>query len=108
MINYIILAGRAGRDFELKTIGNMRKAVGSIAYQPKKSDPTTWFNVDIISFTNNDNTAVNASNLIKKGSLVLVEGKMVGYTNSEGKTFWKIEATKFNLLESKENGNEEA
>lgn len=108
MINFFVLAGRAGKDFELKTIGNMRKAVGSIAYQSKKSDLITWFNVEIISFTSSDSTAVNASNIIKKGALVVVEGKMIGYTNSEGKTFWKVEATKFNLLDAKEVNDEKA
>lgn len=108
MINYIILAGRAGKDFELKTIGNFKKAVGSIAYQPKKSDATSWFNVEIISFNSNDLTAVNAANLIKKGMLVLVEGKMIGFTNSEGKTYWKLEATKFDLLDNKDTTIEKA
>lgn len=97
MINSMTLAGRAGKDFVFKTIGTtLNKAAGSIAYQAKKSDPVTWFTVEIISF-GTDPTAQKAAASIKKGDLVLVQGKMI-CNAFEDKTYWKLEANKFDLL----------
>jgi len=98
MINSITLAGRAGKDFILKPIGTtLTKAVGTIAYQNRKDSPTTWFNVDIVSF-GADTTAKRASEQIKKGDLVLVEGKMLSNQAEDGKIYWRLEAHSFNLL----------
>jgi single-stranded DNA-binding protein len=120
MINSIVLVGRSGNDFQFKTVSpNFNKAIGSIAYQAKKTDPTTWFNVEIVSW-GTDSTAQRAASMIKKGSLVCVEGKMTSYktqpsnqgfnqTQSQDKavTYWKLEATKFYLLDGQdENKND--
>ena len=98
MINSITLAGRAGKDFTLKPIGTtLTKAVGTIAYQNRKDSPVSWFNVDIVSF-GADPTARKASEQIKKGDLVLVEGKMLSNQAEDGKIYWRLEAHSFNLL----------
>ena len=67
MVNSMTLAGRAGKDFAFKTIGTtLNKAVGSIAYQAKKSDPVTWFTVEIISF-GTDPTAQKGGGIYQEG-----------------------------------------
>lgn len=71
-INRVIISGNAGRDPEVKyTTEGKAIASFSVAVQGYKQGDTSWVSVTLF-----DKAAEFAANYIRKGSLVLVDGRL--------------------------------
>lgn len=107
-----IAMGTLGMDPELKQIkDNMKVANFSLAINESRKNPssgekvtnTTWLNVEVWN-----QTAEFASNYLKKGSNVLIEGK-IKIENSKDesgayKSYTKLVAENFKIVSSPSNG----
>ena len=78
--NKLIVSGNVGRDPEIRTVGNGRVATFSVGISEswkdkgtgEKKTKTEWVNVSIW----NDHLVSVVEKFVKKGSAVLVEGKL--------------------------------
>lgn len=83
MYNHVTLCGRLTRDLELRETANkipyvrFTLAINNL-FAPNVGSSTTF--VDAIAYRNN---AVNMSKFLKKGSLVLLEGKLQNAFNGQ-------------------------
>jgi single-strand DNA-binding protein len=93
-LNRLTLIGNIGKDIALVKAGDKQYCRLSIAtsetiFQDRQAkEVTTWHNVTLW-----DKQADFASNHLKKGSKVILDGKMVAktYTNKEGKQVYSYE-----------------
>ena len=109
-VNKVILVGHLGKDPEIKYLeGNIAKVSFSLAttesYKDKngnKADHTEWHHIVMWRAI-----AENAEKILKKGSLVYLEGKLQtrNWLDKEGqkKNQTEILAESFVLLKNKEN-----
>ena len=109
-VNKVILVGHLGKDPEIRYMeGNIAKAVFTLAtsetYKDKsgnKVEHTEWHNIVMWR-----GLAENAEKILKKGSLVYLEGKLKtrNWADKEGakKNMTEILADTFTLLKQKEN-----
>jgi len=93
MINKVTLLGHAGKDAEAKQGKTGAFAVFSLATGTKEK--TQWHNVIVTG-----QQAAMALDMIKKGSLVYLEG-VISYTKQEDKHFTNIFSNFFRVLNSK-------
>jgi single-strand DNA-binding protein len=112
-VNKVLLVGNLGKDPELKYFeGNIAKVAFSLAtneYFKDKSgnriEQTEWHNI-IMWRT----LAENAAKLLKKGTLVYIEGKLQTrqWTDKEGvkRNVTEIIAENFNILSKPENNSD--
>lgn len=102
-LNRVVLTGRLTRDIELSyTANNKAIGKGSLAVNRKFSDKETVCYVD---FTLWEKSAEIMSEYTKKGSSVLVEGRLEQDTwEKDGKKFSKLYLTveDFKFLDKKE------
>ncbi len=106
MYNKVIICGRLGKDVELKDVGSNKVSNFTVATTTswvkdgEKKEAVEWFNVSCWG-----KVAENCSKFLAKGSLVLVEGKLVTnkYQNKDGVdvSFTKIEAFSVKFLSTK-------
>jgi single-strand DNA-binding protein len=109
-VNKVILVGHLGKDPEIRYMeGSIAKAVFTLAtsetYKDKsgnKVEHTEWHNIVMWR-----GLAENAEKILKKGSLVYLEGKLQtrNWADKEGakKNMTEILADTFTLLKQKEN-----
>jgi single-strand DNA-binding protein len=91
MYEKIILVGRLGRDPEMRYTPNGKAVTSfSIATDRRGSDPegkptreTVWFRITVW-----EKQAENANTYLKKGSMVLVEGRLKADPNTGGPVLW--------------------
>ncbi len=84
-LNEITVMGHAGKDSDLSySQAGKEICKFSIAVSRGKEKPTDWFNC--VSF---GQTALIASEKVRKGNLVMVKGSMQSNTH-EGKTYWSL------------------
>ena len=108
-VNKVILIGHLGKDPELKYFeGNIAKATFSLAttevFKDKtgnRNEHTEWHHIVLWR-----NAAENASKILKKGTLVYIEGKLQTrqWTDKDGnkRNITEIVAENFNLLNNRE------
>jgi len=111
-VNRVILIGNLGKDPEAKTLENGTKVVKFsmatneryTARNGEKMTKTEWHNVVMWR-----SLAENAERLLKKGSLIYLEGKLRSntYTDKEGVTrnIAEIEGENFTLLNRSDHEN---
>jgi single-strand DNA-binding protein len=104
--NKITLVGNVGNDPQLKIVGDNRKVTElSLAINEKgrngQPDKTEWYRVSLW-----DSRAEIASNYVRKGNPVLIEGRLSvrTYIDKEGKERYSLEvlASEIVLLGTKE------
>ena len=100
MINKVTLLGHAGKDAEAKQGKTGAFAVFSLATGTKEK--TQWHNVIVTG-----QQAAMALDMIKKGSLVYLEGG-ISYTKQEDKHFTNIFSNFFRVLNKGASGGQEA
>ena len=115
MLNRVTLIGNLGKDPEMKRLeGGTLMGRFSLAtneyYRDNNNElqqQTEWHDVIVWRFL-----AEQAEKTLKKGALVLVEGKITyrKYTDKKGieRTVAEIAATSFKALDKKENGSRDA
>ena len=104
--NSVHLIGRLGKDPEVKTINDKKKATFSLAtsdyyknQKGEKVEETQWHNIVIWG-----NLAEVAEKYLKKGSEIAVEGKLVHRvweTNGEKKYMTEISVNELEMLSKK-------
>lgn len=99
-VNKVMLVGRAGKDAEVRYFESGQGVASfslATSEKYKGQEETEWHNVQIWG-----KSADNAANLIKKGSLVYVEGKIKSrkWTTKEGveRSAVQIDCFNFTLL----------
>ncbi len=100
MINKVTLLGHAGKDAESKQGKNGAFAVFSLATGTKEK--TQWHNIIVVG-----KQAANAIEMIKKGSLVYLEGG-ISYTKQDDKHFTNIFSNFFRVLNKGAGSGEES
>lgn len=97
--NSFIVQGNLGKDAEVKTVGNnMQMVAFSIAANlcrngPNSQDFTVWFNCSM--FRN-----VKLAEHLKKGTKVIVNGRLEMATGNDGKVYYGILVNDIELLGS--------
>lgn len=106
LMNVITLAGRAGRDPELKYFesGSMVANLSLAVNAAKKGDDADWFELKIWG-----KTAQIAADYVKKGSQIAVTGRMsterwVDKTTGEKRQKYVVNVDRLSLLGSKGDG----
>lgn len=100
-MNIITIAGRVGRDAEIRHAGDSQVARFSVADdQYKKDAPTIWWSVDLWG----DRAAKLAPHIVKGGH-VTVTGN-VQQREHDGKTFYSVRCVDIALQGGKPNANE--
>jgi len=115
-MNTAIIVGRAGQDAEIKYFETGRsRATFSLAVNrwdgKTKSQVTDWFNVDVWSNPEGkQNLADFASEYVKKGRMVAVDGRITSNkwqdASGETKERFLIVANNIRMLGSKNDNNE--
>jgi single-strand DNA-binding protein len=109
-MNVITLAGRAGRDPELKYFesGTMVANLSLAVNAAKKGDDADWFELKIWG-----KTAQIAADYVKKGSQIAVTGRMsterwVDKTSGEKRQKFVVNVERLSLLGSKADNDSQA
>jgi single-strand DNA-binding protein len=94
-LNKVILLGRVGKDPEVKSVGQDGKKVATLSLATSEKyngeEKTEWHKVQVWG-----KTAEVVENYVRKGSELLVEGKIT-YREHEGKWYTTIVADKVSL-----------
>lgn len=101
-MNRVVLTGNITKDIELRNMGD-GKAVTKFSLAVKRINDTT----DFIGCTAFGQTAELLKKCVKKGSRLLVEGRIQtgSYTNAEGKTVYTTDVVvdRIEFLDTKKN-----
>ena len=108
-MNVVILKGNLTKDIQLRTAGDFIIGNTSLAINARKKDGSN--EVDYIPLTLFNKNAEIARTYLKKGSGVLIEGrlKMSDYTDQNGvrKITHSVVVDKFHFIDSKKEAKEQ-
>lgn len=93
-LNQITIVGNATRDAESKTENGLQRTRFAVAVSRGKDLPTDFFEVTCWD-------KAHVDKIVTKGSLVLVQGAMRSYKDSNDNRYWGITADKVLLMNSK-------
>lgn len=106
MLNHITIHGYIGRDPEMKTVegqkGLYKKTTFSVGVSRDFGDETDWFYCVFYGVT-----AEAAEKWLRKGSQVIVYGRMESYKpkNDQNRTAWLLRADGFDFCDKKTNSD---
>ncbi|MEI7473211.1 MAG: single-stranded DNA-binding protein [bacterium] len=111
MINSVVIVGRAGKDPEIKYFesGKVKTSFSlavNIWNSATKKEEAHWFNIDLW-----DKQAERASEYIKKGMLISIEGRLSGrkWKDETGATreIFSIVASNYQILSFKRDAQQQ-
>ena len=102
-MNLVVVSGRMARDPELKyTSGGKAYTTFTLAVQKTKDEAEF---IDCVAW---EKTAENIAEYFRKGSRILINGKIITSTyesNGEKRKSVKVQAFNFEFIDSKNSGN---